>query len=89
MERNGFVSHVHRKRPKGRPIPEAIGRANNAKSKIRFEAAQPRSMVALIEASILRTRKDAEKAPGAPPVIRTRSQVNALRGGVAWQSAGF
>ena len=36
MERNGFVSHVHRKRPKGRPMPEAIRRANNAKSKIRF-----------------------------------------------------
>src|ERR1700680_4464427 len=35
MERNGFVSHVHRKRPKGRPMPEAIRRANNAKSKIR------------------------------------------------------
>jgi len=33
MERNGFVSHVHRKRPKGRPMPEAIRRANNAKSK--------------------------------------------------------
>lgn len=27
MERNGFVSHVHRKRPKGRPMPEAIRRA--------------------------------------------------------------
>jgi hypothetical protein len=35
MERNGFVSHVHRKRPKGRPMPEAIRRANTAKSKIR------------------------------------------------------
>ena len=37
MQRNGFVSHVHRKRPKGRPMPEAIRRANNAKSKIRVE----------------------------------------------------
>jgi IS5 family transposase len=35
MARNGFVSHVHRKKPKGRPMPEAIRRANNAKSKIR------------------------------------------------------
>src|SRR2546429_6007838 len=35
MERNGFVSHVHRKRPKRRPMPDAIRRANNAKSKIR------------------------------------------------------
>ena len=35
MEKNGFVSHVHRKKPKGRAMPEAIRRANNAKSKIR------------------------------------------------------
>ena len=35
MERNGFVSHLHRKRPRGRPMPEAIRRANTAKSKIR------------------------------------------------------
>jgi hypothetical protein len=47
MERNDFVSHVHRKRPKGRPMPEAIRRANNAKSKIRSRVehvfAEPRS----------------------------------------------
>ena len=35
MEKNGFVSHVHRKKPKGRAMPEAISRANNVKSKIR------------------------------------------------------
>ena len=35
MEKNGFVSHVHRKKPKGRIMPAAIRRANNAKSKIR------------------------------------------------------
>jgi transposase, IS5 family len=35
MEKNGFASHVHRKKPKGRAMPEAIRRANNAKSKIR------------------------------------------------------
>jgi transposase, IS5 family len=35
MERNGFVSHVHRKKPKGRAMPEAMRRANAAKSKIR------------------------------------------------------
>jgi transposase, IS5 family len=34
-EKNGFVSHVHRKKPKGRAMSEAIRRANNAKSKIR------------------------------------------------------
>ena len=35
MERNGFISHIHRKKPKGRAMPEAIRRANAAKSKIR------------------------------------------------------
>jgi len=35
MEKNGFVSHVlHRKKPKGRSMPEALSRANNAKSKV-------------------------------------------------------
>ena len=31
----GFVSHIHRKKPKGRIMPEATRRANNAKSTIR------------------------------------------------------
>ena len=35
MAKNGFVSHVHRKKPKGRVMPEVIRRANNAKSRIR------------------------------------------------------
>ena len=35
MEKNGFVSHVHRKKPKGHSMPEALSRANNAKSKVR------------------------------------------------------
>jgi IS5 family transposase len=35
MEENGFVSHVHRKKPKGRAMPEATRRANNVKSKTR------------------------------------------------------
>ena len=35
MEKNGFVSHVHRKKPKGRAMPAAMRRTNNAKSKIR------------------------------------------------------
>src|SRR5246127_4394261 len=35
MEKNGFVSRVHRKKPKGRPMPAAMRRANAAKSKIR------------------------------------------------------
>ena len=33
--RHGFVSHIHRKKPKGRIMPEATRRANNAKSTIR------------------------------------------------------
>lgn len=35
MEDNGFVSHVHRKKPKGKPMGEATRRANNLKSKVR------------------------------------------------------
>ena len=35
MAKNGFVSHVHRKKPKGRAMPDMMRRANNAKSKIR------------------------------------------------------
>jgi len=35
MEKNGFVSHVHRKKPKGRPMPKAIRRTNATKSKVR------------------------------------------------------
>src|SRR5205807_690207 len=35
LRKNGFVSLVHRKKPKGRAMPGAIRRANNAKSKIR------------------------------------------------------
>ena len=35
LEANGFVSHIHRKKPKGKPMPEAVRRANNTKSKVR------------------------------------------------------
>jgi len=35
LEKNGFVSHIHRKKPKGKPMPEPISRANATKSKIR------------------------------------------------------
>jgi len=35
MERNGFVSRVHRKKPKGRPMPEAVRKANALKSLVR------------------------------------------------------
>jgi hypothetical protein len=35
MKKNGFVSRVHRNKPKGRPMPNAVRRANAAKSKIR------------------------------------------------------
>ena len=31
MVKNGFVSRVHRKKPKGRMMPAATRRANNAK----------------------------------------------------------
>ena len=35
MDENGFVSRVHRKKPKGKPMPEATRRANSLKSKVR------------------------------------------------------
>jgi IS5 family transposase len=35
VARNGFVSHIHRKKPKGKAMPEAVRRTNNAKSKVR------------------------------------------------------
>jgi IS5 family transposase len=35
MARNGFVSRVHRKKPKGRPMPETVRRANAEKSRVR------------------------------------------------------
>ncbi len=35
LAKNGFVSRIHRKKPKGRPTPDAVRRANAARSKIR------------------------------------------------------
>jgi transposase, IS5 family len=35
MEKNGFVSCVHHKKPKGRPMPERTRIANGSKSKVR------------------------------------------------------
>jgi len=35
MTRNGFVSRIHRKKPKGRPMPERTRRANASKSAVR------------------------------------------------------
>jgi len=35
MAESGFVSHAHRKKPPGRPMPVNIARANGAKSRIR------------------------------------------------------
>ena len=35
MAKNGFVSRIHRKKPKGRPMPDGIRRANGLKSTVR------------------------------------------------------
>jgi len=35
LDRNGFVSDIHQKKPKGRPMSEAMARANGRRSKIR------------------------------------------------------
>ena len=35
MAKNGFISRIHRKKPKGRPMPDITRRANALKSKVR------------------------------------------------------
>jgi IS5 family transposase len=35
LAKNGFVSHIHRKKPKGKPMPKHIAQGNAAKSKVR------------------------------------------------------
>ena len=35
MEKHGFISKVHRKKPRGKPMPERTSRANGVKSKVR------------------------------------------------------
>ena len=35
LAQRGFVSHIHRKKPPGRPMPVNVSRANGAKSKVR------------------------------------------------------
>lgn len=35
LAKRGFVSHIHRRKPKGRPMPTRTARANAAKSKVR------------------------------------------------------
>jgi IS5 family transposase len=35
LARGGFISRIHRKKPKGRPMPEVMRRANALKSTIR------------------------------------------------------
>ncbi len=35
LEKNGFVSRIHRKKPPGRPMPQTTRRANSIKSKVR------------------------------------------------------
>ena len=35
VARNGFVSPIHRKKPKGKAMPEVVRRTNNTKSKVR------------------------------------------------------
>ena len=37
LERNGFVSRIHRKKPPRRPMPETTRRANALKSKVRAQ----------------------------------------------------
>jgi IS5 family transposase len=88
MQRNGFVSHVHRKRPKGRPMPEAIRRANNAKSKIRsrvepvFAAQKDRMGLFIRTVGIARAKTKIDR-PGEPRLqYQTPALPAAHRGGM-------
>lgn len=35
LEKNGYVTDIHHKKPKGRPISEAMARTNGCRSRIR------------------------------------------------------
>lgn len=35
LEKNGLTSHIHQRKPKGKPMPEAMSRANGRRSKVR------------------------------------------------------
>lgn len=41
LEKNGYVSDIHHKKPKGRPMSEAMSRANGRRSKIRAHVEHP------------------------------------------------
>jgi len=41
LEKNGYVSDIHQKKPKGRPMSEATSRANGRRSKIRAHVEHP------------------------------------------------
>jgi len=55
LARHGLVSHIHRKRPRGRPMPEHARRGNATKSRVR----------AFVE------RAFADQKPRCGPKIRT------------------
>lgn len=86
MERNGFVSHVHRKRPKGRPMPEAIRRANNAKSKIRSRVehvfAEPKDRMVVHPDHRDRESEDEDRTGEPRPQYQTPALPAAHRGGL-------
>jgi len=47
LEKNGYVSDIHRKKPKGRPMSAAMSRANGRRSKIRKRWPHPTFFAAL------------------------------------------
>ncbi len=64
LERNGFVSRIHRRKPQGRPMPETIRRANAAKSNVRARVehvfAQQKDQMGLFIRTIGITRAKAQ-----------------------------
>jgi len=65
LNKNGFVSHIHHKKPKGRAMPETMRRANNAKSKIRARVEH----VFAEHATLLRYHSFSRERPGSRKII--------------------
>jgi IS5 family transposase len=64
LESKGRTSRIHRKKPKGRPMPEATRRANARKSSVRAKVehvfAQQKDRMGLAVRTIGRTRAEAK-----------------------------
>ncbi|CDK99546.1 transposase (fragment) [Magnetospirillum gryphiswaldense MSR-1 v2] len=58
MAKNGFVSQVHRKKPKGKPMPDRTRKANALKSMVRYIFAHQKGPMAAIVRTIGKARAE-------------------------------